>query len=439
MLTVLRTSWPLLLGMMLLMVGNGMQGTLLGIRGGLEGFSAAQMSVVTSAYFLGFLFGSRLTPGLIRSVGHVRVFAALGSLISAVLILYAAAPDWLVWTAMRVFMGFAFAGVYITAESWLNDASSNETRGQALSLYMITQMVGIVTAQGMMNLGDPSGFILFIIPSVLVSLSFTPILLTAGQAPAFELSKPLSFADLYRASPLGIIGMFLLGGVFSAQFGMAAVWGSEAGLSVRDISIFIAAIYVGGMVLQYPIGWVSDRMDRRRLILALAVAGAATMVLPVVADPGFGLLVVIGFALGGVTNPLYSLILAYVNDYLDPSDMPAASAGLVFINGLGAIGGPLITGWMMAEIGPSGFFLFIGALYVLMAGYAGWRMTQRAAPSPDETSGYAMVMPSASVVAVEAVLEASHEEAEPEPALGWADRDAADPETEAETGRDRKP
>ena len=437
MLIVLRTSWPLLLGMMLLMVGNGMQGTLLGIRGGLEGFSASQMSVVTSAYFLGFLFGSRLTPGLIRSVGHVRVFAALGSLISAVLILYAAAPDWLVWTAMRVFMGFAFAGVYITAESWLNDASSNETRGQALSLYMITQMIGIVTAQGMMNLGDPSGFILFIIPSVLVSLSFTPILLTAGRVPAFELTKPLSFVDLYRASPLGIIGMFLLGGVFSAQFGMAAVWGSEAGLSVRDISIFIAAIYVGGMLLQYPIGWASDRMDRRQLILALAVLGAATMVVPVLAEPGFTLLVVIGFVLGGVTNPLYSLVLAYVNDYLDPSDMPAASAGLVFINGLGAIGGPLITGWIMGQIGPAGFFLYIGVLYVLLAGYAGWRMTQRAAPSPDETGGYAMVMPSASVVAVEAVIEASHEEAEDEPALGWADRDAADPEAEAE--REERP
>ncbi len=437
MLIVLRTSWPLLLGMMLLMVGNGMQGTLLGIRGGLEGFSASQMSVVTSAYFLGFLFGSRLTPGLIRSVGHVRVFAALGSLISAVLILYAAAPDWLVWTAMRVFMGFAFAGVYITAESWLNDASSNETRGQALSLYMITQMIGIVTAQGMMNLGDPSGFILFIIPSVLVSLSFTPILLTAGRVPAFELTKPLSFVDLYRASPLGIIGMFLLGGVFSAQFGMAAVWGSEAGLSVRDISIFIAAIYVGGMLLQYPIGWASDRMDRRQLILALAVLGAATMVVPVLAEPGFTLLVVIGFVLGGVTNPMYSLVLAYVNDYLDPSDMPAASAGLVFINGLGAIGGPLITGWIMGQIGPAGFFLYIGVLYVLLAGYAGWRMTQRAAPSPDETGGYAMVMPSASVVAVEAVIEASHEEAEDEPALGWADRDAADPEAEAE--REERP
>jgi len=437
MLIVLRTSWPLLLGMMLLMVGNGMQGTLLGIRGGLEGFSASQMSVVTSAYFLGFLFGSRLTPGLIRSVGHVRVFAALGSLISAVLILYAAAPDWLVWTAMRVFMGFAFAGVYITAESWLNDASSNETRGQALSLYMITQMIGIVTAQGMMNLGDPSGFILFIIPSVLVSLSFTPILLTAGRVPAFELTKPLSFVDLYRASPLGIIGMFLLGGVFSAQFGMAAVWGSEAGLSVRDISIFIAAIYVGGMLLQYPIGWASDRMDRRQLILALAVLGAATMVVPVLAEPGFTLLVVIGFVLGGVTNPMYSLVLAYVNDYLDPSDMPAASAGLVFINGLGAIGGPLITGWIMGQIGPAGFFLYIGVLYVLLAGYAGWRMTQRAAPSPDETGGYAMVMPSVSVVAVEAVIEASHEEAEDEPALGWADRDAADPEAEAE--REERP
>jgi len=428
MLLVLRTSWPLLLGIMLLMVGNGMQGTLLGVRGGIEGFSASQMSLVTSAYFLGFLFGSRATPGLIRSVGHVRVFAALGSLISAVLILFAAAPDWMIWTGMRVLMGFAFAGVYITAESWLNNASTNETRGQALSLYMIMIMTGIIAAQGMMNLGDPSGYILFVIPSVLVSLSFTPILLTASQAPAFELTKPLSIRDLYVASPLGCIGMFLIGGVFSAQFGMAAVWGSEVGLSVRDISIFIAAIYVGGLVLQYPIGWFSDRMDRRVLIFALAAAGGFVTFVPAFLDPGFVLLVIVGFGIGGISNPLYSLILAYVNDYLDTADMPAASAGLVFINGLGAVGGPLLTGWMMDTLGPAAFFLFMCLLFVALAGYAAWRMTQRAAPTPDETGGYTVLVPSASAFAVEAALEAAADDAGAE-AHGpdWADRDATDP------------
>ncbi len=185
MLTVLRQSWALLLGVMLLMLGNGIQGTLLGIRGGLEGFSTQEMSYVMSSYFVGFLFGSRLTPGMIRRVGHVRVFAALGSMISAVLVLYPVLPDWTAWALMRVVIGFSFSGVYITAESWLNNASTNETRGQALSLYMIMQMVGIIGSQVLLNFGDPSGFVLFVIPSVLVSLAFTPILLSVSPAPAF--------------------------------------------------------------------------------------------------------------------------------------------------------------------------------------------------------------------------------------------------------------
>ena len=215
MLTVLRNSWALLLGMMLLMIGNGVQGTLLGIRGAIEGFSTTQMSFVMSAYFLGFLFGSRMTPNMIRRVGHVRVFAALGSMVSAVLVAYAAAPDWMAWVLMRVLIGFSFSGVYITAESWLNDTSTNETRGQALSLYMIMQMLGIIASQALLNVGDPSGYFLFVIPSILVSVAFTPILLAASKAPAFELTKPLSFVRLYRTSPLGCVGIFLLGGVFT--------------------------------------------------------------------------------------------------------------------------------------------------------------------------------------------------------------------------------
>ena len=166
MLTVLRNSWALLLGMMLLMLGNGMQGSLLGIRGEMEHMGTLQISIVMSCYFLGFLFGSRMVPDMLRRVGHVRVFAALGSMISAVLIMYAVAPNWIAWALMRVVIGFSFSGVYITAESWLNDASTNETRGQALSMYLIVQMIGIIAAQGLLNLGDPGGFILFIIPSV---------------------------------------------------------------------------------------------------------------------------------------------------------------------------------------------------------------------------------------------------------------------------------
>ncbi len=401
MLSVLRNTWALLLGLGLLMLGNGMQGTLLGIRGGIEQFTTLQMSIVMSCYFVGFLFGSRLAPDMIRRVGHVRVFAALGSMISAVLILYAAAPDWIVWALLRVLIGFSFSGVYITAESWLNNASSNETRGQALSLYLIVQMIGIISAQFLLNLGDPSGYILFVIPSVLVSLAFTPILLSVSQAPAFESSKPMSFRRLYKASPLGCVGIFLLGGVFSAQFGMTSVWGTQVGLSIADLTIFISAIYAGGLVAQYPIGWLSDRMDRRRVVLVLAVVGAVALMVPVLFSVNFWVLVGVGAIGGGVSNPLYSLLLAYVNDYLDKTDMAAASAGLMFINGVGAISGPVITGWMMGTIGPSGYFLFMALLFAALAGYAGWRMTQRRG-TPDVTAGYTPLSPSGSVVAVEA-------------------------------------
>jgi len=399
MLTVLRQSWALLLGVMLLMLGNGIQGTLLGIRGALEGFSTQEMSYVMSAYFIGFLFGSRLTPGMIRRVGHVRVFAALGSMISAVLVLYPVLPDWTAWALMRVMIGFSFSGVYITAESWLNNASTNETRGQALSLYMIMQMVGIIGSQVFLNFGDPSGFVLFVIPSVLVSLAFTPILLTASPAPSFEATRRLSLVTLFRASPLGFVGMFLLGGVFSAQFGMASVWGTLQGLSVRELTIFIAAIYVGGLVFQYPIGWASDRMDRRLLILALAALGGVVTLAVAAVDAPYWLLVAVGMATGAISNPLYSLIIAYVNDYLGKDEMAAASAGLLFVNGVGAIAGPILTGWLMGRIGPPGFFVFMGTLFSALALYAAWRMTRRAAAP---AGIYVPVSPTATPVAVEA-------------------------------------
>ena len=415
MISVLTSSWALLLGMMLLMVGNGLQGTLLGVRGAIEGFGTFEMSVVMSAYFLGFLGGSRMTPEMIRRVGHVRVFAALASFISAVLILYPAMPNSLAWIFGRVIIGFCFSGVYVTAESWLNNSASNENRGQALSLYMIVQMVGIVSAQGLLVLADPSGYILFVISSVLVSISFAPILLSISPTPAFDSTKPMSLRELLHISPLGVIGMFLLGGVFSAQFGMAPVYGAEAGLSIGEISAFVSAFYIGALVVQYPLGWMSDRMDRRLLIMAAAAIGGAGAILAMIMGGYFIALLVAAFLIGGMSNPLYSLLIAHTNDFLEYDDMAAASGGMVFINGLGAISGPIITGWIMALFGPPGFFLFIGILMLILTGYAAYRMTQRSAPSVDDTGSYAMIYPTASHVAVElaqeyAIEEAQHEE-----------------------------
>ena len=242
MLLVMQGSWALLLGMLFLQLGNGLQGTLLGVRGELENFSTFEMSVVMSAYFVGFLGASRLVPRLIRRVGHVRVFAALASFISAILILYPLLVNPWIWTAGRVIIGFCFCGVYITAESWLNNAATNENRGQLLSSYMVVQMAGIVAAQLLLLAGDPGGFELFVLISVLVSISFAPILLSITPTPAFEATKPMSIRELFSTSPLGCVGMFFLGGIFSAQFGMAPVFGTQAGLSLSEIFNFCCCI-----------------------------------------------------------------------------------------------------------------------------------------------------------------------------------------------------
>ena len=411
MFSVLSNSWALLLGMMLLMLGNGLQGTLLGVRGEIEGFSTFEMSLVMSAYFIGFLGGSRLAPDMIRRVGHVRVFAALGSLISAVLILYPALANAEAWMVGRIIIGFCFSGVYVTAESWLNNSATNETRGQALSLYMIVQMIGIVAAQGVLVLGDPSGYTLFIIPSVLVSVAFAPILLSITPTPAFDTTKPMTLGQLYKVSPLGVVGMFLLGGVFSAQFGMAAVYGGKTGLSLGQISLFVSAFYVGALVMQYPLGFFSDRMDRRVLILLAALMGGIAALIAIFFGSDFNFLLAAAFVIGGTSNPLYSLFLAYTNDFLEHEDMAAASGGMVFINGLGAISGPIITGWLMTNLGAGAFFGVIAALMLAISAYATFRMTQRAAPSVDETAGFQAIMPSASPVFVEVAQEIAIENA----------------------------
>ena len=411
MLTVFLRTWALMLGILLLMIGNGLQGTLLGVRGTMEEIDASWMGFIMSAYFIGFLGGSRVTPVLLRRVGHVRVFAALGSLVSAAFILYAAIVHPVFWLAMRLVVGFCFSGLYVVAESWINDMSSNETRGQALSLYIMMQMVGVVTGQMLLNVADPSGYALFVLISVLVSISFAPILLSVSPTPVFTSAQPMSLRQLLEASPLGCVGMFLLGGIFSALLGMSSIYGAQQGFSVKEISWFVTAIFVGGMLMQYPLGWISDRMDRRTLIVIITAAATTTATAGMFGS-SIWWFIAVAFFLGATTNPLYSLLLAYTNDHLSTEQMASASGGLVFINGVGAMGGPMLVGFLINRIGPYAFFLYIAVLAALICAYSIYRMTRREAVAVADTHSYIPVSATATTVAVEMATAAAAAEEE---------------------------
>ena len=401
MLQFLKATWALQIGILLLMLGNGMHATLLGIRGTSEFESTAAMSWIMSGYFIGFLGGSRLAPQLILRVGHVRVFAALGSLISAALILFAAFPDPFVWFMLRIIIGFCFSGVYVVAESWLNDKSTNETRGQALSVYMIVQMIGVVSAQGVLNFGDPNGYFLFVIASVLVSVSFAPILLSVSPAPIFATAAPMSVRELIRISPLGAVGSFCLGALFAGIWGMGAVFGIEAGLSTAEIAAFIASIYLGGMLLQFPIGWISDKFDRRILILASAAICASISIAGVYFFDRYVALLTIGFFVGGIVNPLYSLIIAYANDSMRQEDMASGAGCMVFINGVGAIGGPLLVGALLETLGAHGFFVYLALVTTGLSAFAIVRMSIRPSTPVEDPAAFSYVVQSSSPVAAD--------------------------------------
>ena len=409
MIAVFKNSWALMLGMLLLMLGNGLQGTLLGVRGSIEMMDASTMGYVMSGYFVGFLGGSRITPLLLRRVGHVRVFAAFGSLVSAAFILYAAIVDPIAWFLLRLLVGFCFSGIYVVAESWLNDSSSNETRGQALSIYLIVQMAGIVLGQLLLNVADPAGYDLFVLITVLVSLSFAPILLSTSPAPLHATARPMSIREMIKTSPLACFGTLLLGGVFSALFAMAPIYATERGMTIAQLSYFVTAIFVGGMLFQYPIGWLSDRIDRRILIIAVTAIAAITAYLATWLSHSISVLVVAALILGGMSNPLYSLLVAYANDYLENDQMAAASGSLLFINGFGAMSGPVIVGYMMLHYGTNWFFYFIMFLMSTICIYGTYRITQRATVSGDDMAPFLPITNRSTAVATEIAIEVADE------------------------------
>ena len=390
---VISNSWALFLGLGLIMLGNGLQGSLLGLRASLEGFGVTATGLIMSGYFIGLLIGATIVPKFVARVGHIRSFGAMASLASTSILVHVAIIDPWVWWTMRFVTGFAYAGLYIVAESWLNDASENETRGQLLSFYMLISLGGMAGGQFMLNIANPSSYELFVLISVLVSIAVIPILLSVSKAPDFVTSESVGLFQLYRVSPLGVVGILVNGVMMGALFGLGAVYAASIGLSVREISFFMGSLVLGGAVLQYPIGKLSDVLGRRQVIIATCAAGVVISTFAAGTDYGGGMFYLVIALIGGVSTPLYALCIAHTNDHLSPSQMVAASGTLVLAASIGSSLGAPITAFAMDIFGAQAFFHAIGISMALICLFALWRSTQREAIASDDTSDFVIMAP----------------------------------------------
>jgi MFS family permease len=395
MLVAIKSAWALFIGLGMLMLGNGLQNSLLGIRAGAESFTTETTGLIMAAYYVGLLAGAVVTPKVVGNVGHVRTFAALASTASTAALVYAVFVDPWAWGAMRMVTGFCYAGLYVVAESWLNDRATNETRGTLLSVYMVVLLGGMAASQYLLNVADPNSYVLFVLASALVSLALVPISVSVAPAPDFEAPEPLGLQALYRTSPLGMIGALGTGMANAAVYAMSPVYGSAVGLSVPQIAVFVSASIVGGMAFQWPIGRLSDKLDRRRVLTAVTFAAAAAAVLAGLAartEP-LGLYAMM-FLVGGMSLPMYSLCIAHTNDYLTPKQMVSASGTLMMVGGAGAVFGPIAVSLLMGAMGSDGFFVCIGAVHAAIGVFALYRMLRRA-PLPLEEQGASVPLASA--------------------------------------------
>ncbi|RED48082.1 MFS transporter [Aestuariispira insulae] len=388
-----KGCWALFLGLGLMMLGNGLHGTLLGVRAKLESFPNGLTGIVMSGYYVGFLLGSMIVPKLVNSVGHVRTFGALAGLASTAVLLHPVFVDPISWGIMRILTGFSYAGLYIVCESWVNNASTNETRGQMLSFYMLVIFGALCLSQLLLNVADPSSFELFTLISVLISVAVVPILVSATPAPSYEASENASMLMLYQVSPLGVVGLFFTMMGQAILFSLGGVYAAEVGMSVPQISLFMLMMFVGGLLFQWPIGKLSDIFDRRQVIAVVAFLSAATGVGCVLLEDNYIMLLVMFGLLGGLSSPLYSLCLAHTNDYLNPQQMVAASGTLVLVSGLGAIFGPPAAAFAMEQFAADSFFWGTSVCFALIGVFALYRMTRRASLPQAEQGDYVAMAP----------------------------------------------
>ena len=376
--SLIASTWPLLLGMGVLMLGAGLQSTLLGVRAQTEGFTTSAIGFVMSCYYAGFLIGTVIAPRLIRGVGHVRVFSAFAAVAAASTLCQAVLVMPSVWAVTRLITGVCFAGIYVVAESWLNDRATQETRSRSLALYMVVLYGGMGAAQFLLLVADTSSDTPFMLVAALICLAIVPLVLSAHSVPVVDTPQSVRFRDLYRRSPLGVFAVIMSGLMASIVFSLGPVYAQQSGMDAAEIATFMAGSILAGVVTQYPIGMLADRLDRRSVIAGVALL-AAGFALWVGAWPAMPDLLVLPVAaiVSGLVLSVYSLGVSHVNDRLETSEMVAASSALLLLNGAAAVLGPIIGGVLMDQSGENAYFITLGCLAVVLAVFCLWRRSRR--------------------------------------------------------------
>ena len=374
----------LLLAAAILLAGNGLQATLLAVRGRLEGFPTPLIGLLMSSYYAGFVAGCRVNPGFIKSVGHIRTFVALASIASASALAHPLFVNGAAWAILRAITGFCFAGLLMIIESWINERATNADRGRILSVYRVVDLGSLTLGNAMLTLADPKGFELFAIVSILVSIALVPVALTRSPAPQPIQTAKLDIAALFRLSPVAAIGTPLSALANGAFWAVGPVYALALGYDSKTVAFFISVAVIGAALIQWPLGWISDRVDRRRVIVASSMLGSASAIaLSLLGDRSEGFLLLLGGLVGAWIIPTFGLCAAHANDHASPENAVSTNGSLLLLHGLGAAGGATLGGFVISWFGPPALFIYIGAIYAALAAFCIYRIAT-AAPVPEQ-------------------------------------------------------
>ena len=395
----LRSVTSLLLGTALLMMGGGALSTVLAFRMGVAEQPPWVIGMVMSMYYAGIVLGTAYGHRLITGVGHIRAFVALGSMMSAATLAHAFLIDPWLWGALRLLVGMCAVGMFMCTESWVNERSDNSTRGQIFSLYQITVYLAQGAGQFLINVPDHSGFAVYLVTSILMSLAIVPVAITRVEAPPLAPQVRFRFLRLWEASPTSMTIAFGCGVILGAFYGVGPLFAQLVGLDTQRTAEFMGAVIVGGLVLQWPTGKLSDLVDRRKVILGVAAGTAAACLglMGLTTSQGAALLLLAAL-FGGLAFTLYPLAVSYAFDCISLDDLVPASGGLIMAYGLGAAVGPAAASLTVYLGGAGGLFAFCGCVALAVAGFVVWRMTVRDTPPVDDQSEFQVVPRTSQVI-----------------------------------------